>query len=309
MAQQQRAPFSDSELKRFVADPDFTPEDLKLLSQAETQRLQRLQRSDSLMGHASDIVTGIGKGAAETAFDLGSLVHKTPVIGQITDKLSSLIGPKGYYPGADPSKAFSTTPPELESTNAYQKGGKVAEQVGEFLLPAGPARLEAVKSLVRLIPDAASPRAMALANKVLAHVGRVVGEAGSAGAVSAVHGDENPERPAEIAGGSTAAFEALGPMVRGLLKTKLGGEIAPMLAAISAMHLAGGMSELGLGAGLGAYGIMKRTASEALENPKVQAQVGKVITAGGTKAGELAAGAESESRVPKRRRLQEALGR
>lgn len=308
MAQQPRKSFTDAELKQFGADPDLKPEDLNLLSPGERSRLGALQAQDSTTGHVQDVLTGVGKGASETAFDLGSMVHKIPLIGDLTDKLSSYIGPDPKkYPGADPSKAFATVPKDLEPTNAYQSGGKTAEQVGEFFVPAPSARLEAIKGLVRLIPDTASPQAMKLANRVLAHVGRVVGEAGSAGAVSAVHGDDNPGTSALIAGVTAGASQALGPMAKSLLQTKLGREIAPMLAAITAMHMGGGMSELGLGAGLGTYGILKRTASDALENPKVQAQMGNAITKIGTKGGELAAGVESESRVPQRRRLKDAL--
>lgn len=308
MAQPGQKPFTDEELRQFASDPDLKPEDLNLLSSGERSRLQTLQAQDSTTGHVKDVLTGVGKGAGETAFDLGSLVHKIPLIGDLTDKLSSFVGPDPKkYPGADPSKAFAKVPDDLEAKNDYQKAGKTAEQVGEFFVPAPSARLETIKGLVKLIPDTASPEAMRLANRVLAHVGRVGGEAGSAGAVSAVHGDDNPGVSAAIAGATSGVSEGLGPLSQRLLKTKLGQEIAPMLAAIGAMHMGGGMSELGLGAGLGTYGILKRTAGDALANPKMQAQMGKVITKIGTKGGELAAGLESESRVPQRRRLKDAL--
>lgn len=255
----------------------------------------------STTGMFGDVLTGIGKGAGQTAFNLGNLVHKTPLLGQLTDKLATLVGPEG----TDPEAAFSKNPQELEATNTAQKVGKVGEQVGEFFIPASASRLATVKGLVKLIPDTASPQAMALANKMLAQVGRVLGEAGSAAGVSAVHGDETPEKSAEIAGGTTAAGAALGATAKALLKTTVGRELAPYLTAIAAMNIVSPFTPGGMASTVGAFGLTRSMANRAFRSPKLRTQIGTRIAQGASKLGEAAAGAESEYRVPQRRRLKE----
>lgn len=307
-------PLTNDELKQFMADPDTKAEDVALLTPDEKARFDRLQSAGTMRGMARDVVTGAGKGAADTAVSLGSMVHSIPGVGDLTDMFAKMAAPlMGGDALTDPKAAFNKpeatkTQLGLDAENTAQSVGKTGEQIGEFFIPAPSSRLEAVKSLVRLIPDSASPRAMALGNKIARYAGRILGEAGSAAGVSAVHGDDNPEISGAIAGGTSAAAEGLGPMVKMLLGTKLGREIAPMLIAVGAMHAAGGItSDLGVGAGLGSYGVLRGTAKQALRNPKVQAQTGRAITQALTKGGELAAGSESEARVPKRRKLNEAL--
>ncbi len=76
---------------------------------------------------AADLAIGAVKGAGNTVYGLGKVVHDYTPIGRISDAIQ---------PGAfeDANK-----PPELTPTNAAQRVGQGVEQVGEFFLPTGAA--------------------------------------------------------------------------------------------------------------------------------------------------------------------------
>lgn len=327
MGQQGRKPFTDEELAQFVADPKFTPGDLQLLSPDETTRLQAVQDRKAPLGVTKDVLTGVGKGAVDTAVDYGSIVHRIPLVGDLTDKLSKMLAPMlGGDSKTDPNAAFANkdaTKKQLGITgdNTAQNIGMGVEKAGEFFVPAGASRLAITKGLVGLIPDSASPGAVQLANRFAAHAGRILGEAASATGVAASHGDDNPLRAGAIAGGATAGAEELAPMALRLMKTSKGKEIAPLLLAIATMKGLGGVTPEGLGAGFGVYHLVKGMSDDAVTaltkaGPKpftVGGAAPEAMYGLGSKVGEAGAAAESatDTKTPqpnlRRRRIQEML--
>lgn len=70
-----------------------------------------------------DLASGAAKGVGSTVFGLGKLVRDYTPVGRISDAI---------MPGA-----FDQKPPEIVPNNTAQKIGFAAEQMGEFLVPAG----------------------------------------------------------------------------------------------------------------------------------------------------------------------------
>lgn len=285
-SQPKRAPFTNTELMQFAQDPDYTPADLNLLSAEEMARLQTIQDRKSPTGVVKDMLTGVGKGAGDTAFNLGKAVHSLPLVGKFTDMVAKLVGPDAYHIGqgavdagkTDPDAAFAKPPQQLEAENTAQQVGKTAEQVGEYFVPANATRSAVQAGLMKLIPEAASPRAVAVANKVIEYASRVIGEGASGSGVATAQGDEHPARAGAIAAGTTVSVEGLGAITRALLRTQIGKEIAPVLLASGVMSGIGGLvagipGAVGggsLGASMGMYGVAKRAASAVLEGaPKL----------------------------------------
>lgn len=214
-----------------------------------------------------DVGRGVAKGAGQTAFNLGNLVHKTPLLGDLTDILARIAGSEDTSPDA----AFAQTPDVLEAKSGAERFGKGVEQVGEFLLPAGPARLATIKRLVSMIPNQTPANQMRILNKAAALLGRVGGEAGSAAGVSMVHGESNPE----IEGGIAATAPLVGGAgragVQGLssaMQTKAGRELLPYLAAVLGLNIAGGLTPAGVASSIGAFGIAKHGAQSFLKSPR-----------------------------------------
>lgn len=243
-----------------------------------------------LVSDVGDVGTGVVKGAGQTAFGLGDLVHRTPVLGSITDALAKMVGPEG----TDPNAAFSQQPDVLNADNGAQHLGKVAEQVGEFFIPAGLAREAAVKGLVRLIPNSASPGMMSVLNKAGAIIGRTVGEAGSAAAVSDLHGDTHPGESASIAAGSSLLGSGLSATAP-LIKSPIAQQVLPTLMAILGMKTAGGLTPGGVGAGLGMFSVARAMAQHLVQNPKAVPTVAKGLRLGVPAVGRGIAGARSAS--------------
>lgn len=275
--------------------------------------------SGGMLQTLGDTLTGVLKGAGATAFDLGNLVHSTKsgsgmALGDMTDALSKLAY-KGYL-GATGKKddffsadaAFQQPPPGLEAANTAQSVGKGAEQVGEFFIPAGPTKAKLIERLVQLIPDAASPATAARLNKLLAVVGRVGGEAASAGGVSSLHGAENPTDAALTAGGMTAGGHLLGPAM-GVLNTSAAKKVAPILAASAAMRM---LPKASLGGTMGMYGLMKDAATKTMQNPSILTRrslqsAGRYGRAMGAGAGRTGAGIVDRVEAPpppRRRRVE-----
>lgn len=315
--------FSREDLMALAKDPRVTPEHLALLSPSERAAVERFRAQDETDGRGSTMralegfLAGAGKGAGETIYDLGNLVHKTPV-GRVTDALSRLLG-------GDPEATFGNrallgfTREDLqrfgvadiapvnplalvigaddistEARTGAERAGKFVEQVGEFFTPAKATRLATIRKLTQAIPNNLSPKAMQVANKVTALVGRVLGEGGSAAGVSALHGDETPENAAAIAGGTTGAGEALARTITALMKTPVGKELLPYLTAIAASQMMP-FSMPGLAAVAGGFGATRFAARQGFRNPKVRAQIGKRIAQGGRGAGRVAAGIATET--------------
>jgi hypothetical protein len=110
-------------------------------------------------GNLQQMAVGALKGAGNTVFGLGKMVHDYTPIGRISDAIQ---------PGA-----FDQKPPELEPTNRAQTVGHAAEQMGEFLIPGTAA------TKVGLVGRAATDAGLALAQS-----GSPV-QAGVTGALSA----------------------------------------------------------------------------------------------------------------------------
>ena len=296
-----------ADLAEIARDPSLTEADATHFSPREWAAIQKLRgegdrggagRStvDALQG----VLTGAAKGAGETVFNLGDLVHNTPGVGSVTDALSRVFG-------GDPEATFdrgeAVNPLALmagaddistEAKTGAERVGKFGEQVGEFMVPAGATRLATIRKLTQAIPDTLSPKAMAAANKLTSLVGRVLGEGASATGVAAIHGDKTPESAGAIAGGTTAAGEALSRTMTALMKTPMGRELLPYLTAIAASQIVP-FNMPGLAAVAGGFGLTRSMARRGFANPKVRAQVGKKITQGSRRVGQAAAGAYTES--------------
>lgn len=207
--------------------------------------------------HLLNIGIGAGKGALSTARTFSE-------------------GTKGAETFGDPLVKWGDKH-ELDATGAMQSIGKGAEQVGEFFIPANMARQAAIRGLVTLIPDAASPGTMKVLNKAGAIIGRSLGEAVSAGGVAKAHGDS--------AVGDEMLMGALGPLAGSAGGALLDNPVArDFLAALSAGNLTGKIPT-SFGGRMGMYGLTKGAIAQGLaKGPKAAQKVG-------TAAGRLAAGA------------------
>lgn len=292
---------TDEQLLELITDPRTTAVRLQKLYPEERQRLEQLMRSGAAMpGGAAigpagrptppaaapstssmlksgalavgDVGLGALKGLGESVFKGGQLVHRTPILGNVTDAIAKLLGPEG----TDPDQAFAQMPPELASTSTAQHLGKFGEQVAEIGLLGKPARMAAIGGLVKAIPNSASPATMQVLNQVAAILGRSIGEGGAAGLSALAHEDPNPERAALIGASGPVAGAALGKatdFAAQAMNTKLGAEILPLLVAGTAMQAAGGLTPGGLGAGLGTWGTMRAGARQVLTDPQLTKKV------------------------------------
>jgi len=109
--------------------------------------------SGGALGAVGDFVTGIAKGAGSTAANLGSLVSKVPGLGSFLTGTGNALGDLAataiyghVAPPVTADQATAAANEALAPTNTAQKVGKIAEQVGETLIPAG-AITEAGKGL------------------------------------------------------------------------------------------------------------------------------------------------------------------
>lgn len=267
-----------------------------------------------------DFGTGIVKGMGDTAINLGEMVHSIPGIGDLTDKLSTMIGPEGTNPETAFTGARGYTKPESGAESA----GKTVEQIAEFFTPVkgtGIAKIETlpiamrkglIAKLASMIPNNASPEMMKLLNKAGTYTGRVAGDAGTSAAVSLAHGaDEGEaERSGLIAGLGPAV---LGPVAgaAGKAGTKFAGspmgrQILPYMAALGT-SAAGNFSSGGLGAGLGAFGLTRMMARRLLDaqhiTPTVARNAGRAAQSGAETGMRLTA-AGTDTTIPRRRLAQ-----
>lgn len=212
-------------------------------------------------GILADLGLGAAKGLAEST---SNVVGMVPGVTRATNAIGNYLGGKAgeaLYGRKAPEVSMAQTSDALKASNTPQQIGKVGEQIAEFMVPANAARQASIKSLVRMIPGSASPTAMRTLNKVGALAGRAIGEAGSAGAVAAAHG-QDPMMPAAIAG---AGPLVAGPAAATLASRAMLRNVVPTLAAGGVMHAAGGpMSMLGFPAMMGTYGAIRKGAERAL---------------------------------------------
>src|SRR3990167_40819 len=278
--------------RRAVAKP--SPED-ELLALSQPPKPPK-----SVAGSALETGKNLGIGALKGVGELGDLVHKTPVLGDLTDQLAKLVGPEG----TDPKAAFQSD--VLKPEGAAQKMGKAWEQIGEFFLPAGPAKLALIERPVKLSPNATTPAMMAKMNKMAARLGGVGGEAGSAGAVAASHGDQDTDAEMAVAGSAPLVGEAAGKGMTAFLRTPLGKQLAPILLASGVMGTIGGPVAGTIGGAMGMFGAAKRAITKKVSDPKFHRSLERGSRVGADVGGKVVAGGIEQS-GPKRRRLQQNM--
>lgn len=262
--------------------------------------------------------TGMLKGAGDTAINLGELVHSIPGIGDLTDKLATMVGPEG----TNPETAFGAAPGAFtKPESGAESAGKTIEQIAEFFTPVkgtGLAKIEVLPSAVRkglitklvsMIPNSAGPDAMKLMNKLATYTGRVAGDAGTSAAVSVAHGADEGE--AERAGLMASLGPAvLGPAANATAKgatkfagSPMGRQILPYMTALGT-SAAGNFSGAGLGAGLGAFGLTRMLARRLLDaqhiTPRVAVKAGRAAQAG-VETGTRLTAAGTDTLMPRRR--------
>lgn len=226
------------------------------------------------------VAKGAVKGAGGTAFNLGRMVHNIPGLGNVTDMLAKAFGPEG----TDPSAVFGHSAedfPDLKPQTGAEQFGKGAEQLAEFMLPAGPAREAAIEGLVSRIPGNAPAATVSLLNKGSALAGRTLGEAGSAAGVSMAHDAEDPEQAAMVAGAGPLLGAGLGSAVKAgakgfqaAAKTKGGQQVIPYLSALATSHFLP-FTMPGVGAAMGTFGLARMGAKQLMKRKLPVAMMGE----------------------------------
>lgn len=254
---------------------------------------------DAIRRIVSELGTGAVQGAGETAVSLGNVVHSIPGVGNITDALAKLVGPEG----TDPSAAFEQEAGDIASQGTGYTGtpaeqaGRFGEKVGEFLVPGSKLAKAGEKAAVLLTPDKlinASPKAGRVMSALMGILGRSAGEAGQAGTISALQGEQNPEHEAAIAGTAPVAASGIAatlPLLRSPLLQKLLSIMAGATVASQASSLGGSM-----GAGLGIYGGTRAALNELLKNPRLVSSMQRGTRKALPIAGRTAAAVEVERR-------------
>ena len=265
-------PLTPAQLRELATDPNVTAADAALLSPEEKQQFLAFKgapappaqsQAQRITQQLNGLFTGVAKGAGETAVSAGRAVRATPM-GYVTDALAKLVGPEG----TDPEAAFSQSSDQmgLGANSDAEKVGKIGEQIAEMFAGAGPVRKAVIEGGVRMIPNSAGPAAMKLLNRGAAVAGRSIGEGLNAGTNAMMHGDGTPGRSAGIAAAGPLAGEGLA-MAAPLIKNSEVQRILSLLAGIGGVHLAGGMTPMGLGAGFGVYGLGRSLASQMMKRP------------------------------------------
>lgn len=271
------------------------------------------EESQTTMDMLNDLLKGFGKSAGETAFDLGNLVHKTPLLGNATDALAKLVGPEG----TDPNSAFKTLPEDLERKGNAQKLGGYAENMAEFMIPgmAGTKAASGVRALdttystvgknitgklAEKIDPTVSPQVLALLNKLAAYTGRIAGPAVEGGTISALKGSDHPEYTAEAGAGGAAATEGLAALMN-VLKSSYGRRAATVLAASSLMGQLPGLPG-NLSGMMGLYGLIRDPMKNVLEHSGTIPMLQRGVRTGGRLGTQMLEGAVDEA-TPKKREL------
>lgn len=295
MPQLSPSSFTQTELQDIANDPRLTNADRAHFTPEQWGTIQSLKRApgqagqpstaesgggsdeSSILGNVARAIGSVGvgafKGTGSSVVNVGQLAHKVPVIKQLMDTVGL----------TDQDLAFREKALQPEGT--AESIGHGAEQIGEFMLPAGAARKGAIKGLARLIPDAASPATMKTLNKVAAITGRSLGEGASAAAVSTAHG-ENPDVPAAIGAGAplvgAGVSAAIPPLVQLINQYPIIASMFPWLVGGAVGTAAGGIPGLaaGAGGGLGAQlalrGAARGAVREKMHDPKAVKRAGEI---------------------------------
>lgn len=264
---------------------------------------------------AGDFITGAAKGAGSTAVGLGNLVHKTPILGDLTDILARLTGG-----GDNPGDAFDAAQEQLTARPGTMEGaGKTAEQIAEWFTPikgSGVLKVQTLPTAVRsalvkkMIPYLKnSPQYAGIVNKLAA----VGGDAATAGALSAAHGGNEGDvaQAGTIAGVGAGAFgPAAGAITKGATSfaaTPTGRQIIPYLAALGTSS-AVPFTMPGLGATMGSFGLSRMLARRFLDAQHITSGVAAKAGRGaqkGVETGARATAAIADTFRPSRRRLEQ----
>lgn len=173
--------------------------------------------TDRALGVAKDLGIGALKGAGNTVVSLVQLEHLIPGVSAAVDKLYGT-------PGLS-KNTFLTFKHDLESTNTTQTVGKVAEQIGETLIPAGKiaklGEIAAAKYASRLAPVVGETAARLLPKVAVEGAGGAALSAGQGGdpRIGAVAGAMSPVIGAAMQGvaaplakqAENKVMQALGP--------------------------------------------------------------------------------------------------
>lgn len=317
----QQQELTDSELLQLARDSRMTSREWALLTPSEQSRMKRLaspttqpkdtgssafDTAKSALSFGGDLLSGVAKGAGETAFNLGNAVHSIPGLGNLTDMIAELVGPKG----TNPDQAFAQVPEDLTATNAGQKIGKAGERIAEFVLPSK-AEFTAGNLLARPALNAwlrTSQKTQPVLSAALTAAEKglnIAGDAGMAGLVGAAQGGD-PIDAAKWSAGGALAGEGASQLLR-TLSTDTGQRIGPLLAAIAAMKAVegvGGSMGDSMGGALGGFSIAKGLANKIIKQPGAVRRIRDAAELAGTRAGQIGAGVMNANSTPRRRSQQ-----
>jgi hypothetical protein len=244
----------------------------------------------------ADVLSGAGKGAADTATSVIDLVPGSDYLTQLGDILGGRAAAAMYGEEAVTPKHMGREDREqfLQPTNTAERVGKGIEQVGEFILPGAATSKAVIGGAARMIPNALSPGAMAKANKAVAIGGRMVGDAAQNAGVALAQGDDNVDTEAAIGAGAPlvgAGLESLVPLIRNPIVART----LPYLVAALGSSTMGGVTPLGIGAGLGGFGLMQGLTKQAIKSPQAIPKMRRAVQVGSRGVGRVAAGVSSQS--------------
>ena len=193
----------------------------------------------------SDVAIGAAKGLGNTLTGLGEFVYRYgPGVSTISDLTQQAIF--GDVQPAGP--LFEAARQTVQPTNAAQRLGYGAEQIGEFLIPGAPAERTAVAVASHLAPYLT--RAPQFAQMVARLLPRATVHGTTAAGTAALQGQDP-----RLAGGLAAALPVVGPVAgRAAASLRARGEafvraaIKPTVTALKRISGSGGPRGRGLDA-------------------------------------------------------------
>lgn len=290
--------FSDAELQDLASDPSITPQDLAKLSPEQQQKVQGYRRGTppdqglihSGLNAALDLGTGAAKGAAKIVPNSAKAVRAIPGVGALTERASDIDkvfggGMPGVPNGGPPVSAMlEGLLNELKPTNTTQRVGEGLEQAGEFVAAGGPTRAAVKAGLTRpaltQISKLGSVNANHYGGNLATVLGEMLGAGGSAGTISAAHGNENPDTVAAIAAGGPPTAAATAALVNAIATNPALAPLKFLLPYImggAAMTGLGGVTPLGLSGGLGVGAGTRATVNKVLRDPNTRQTVTDAI--------------------------------
>jgi hypothetical protein len=203
--------------------------------------------TDRALETGKDLAIGIAKGAGNTATNIGEAVRRIPGIGAITNRLGNDLGgriARSLYgtasPPVDSDPAFAQAHEDLKPSNTTQHVGKVAEQIGESVLPGRAISSASTKLAAKIAPSLARYVGPTVAKIAPYAAGEAAGGAGVAAAqgndptTGAVLGGALSVAPTVASGtGARLMQSALKPGMRTLLRSvKSGQDVPPVVQTL-----------------------------------------------------------------------------